>query len=109
MRKVLLINSGSIYLAIHQTDKFLSTIKDPTIYDYFKENFKNELSLPSLTVCDIVYDWQPNVYNEDYYVILKTDDRMCIMKSHSNGFEYITEKFKLILLKQIFEYYDGED
>lgn len=108
MRKVLLINSGSIYSMIHQTEAFLSTIKDTSIYDYFKENMGNELSLPSLTVCDIVYDWQPNLYDEDYYIVLKADG-MCIMKSNSNGFEYIAEKFKLRLLKQIFEYYDGED
>lgn len=109
MRKALLINSGSIYSMIHQTDEFLSTIKDPIIYNYFKENMENKLLLPSLTVCDIVYDWQPSIYNEDYYVVLRAGDKMCIMKSISNGFEYITEKFKLQLLKEIFEYYDGED
>jgi len=109
MKKALIINNGNIYIYIHQKEKFLSTIKDSTIYDYFKKNINNTLLLPSFTVCNMVYSWQPNIYNKEYYVVLEANGEMCIMKKNSPGFFYITEKSKLILLEQIFEHYDGGD
>jgi hypothetical protein len=109
MKKVLIINNGDIYPIIHQTKGLLSTIKDASIYDYFKKNINNDLMLPSFTVCNIVYSWQSNICNSDYYIVLEANGEMCVMKKNSIGFIYITEKFKLKLLKQIFEYYNDED